>query len=803
MWMKRIGLRLWIAGTGLALAATASPARGQWETEGLAMPGPNERVSALVMHDDGSGQALYAGGQFDAIDGQPRRRIARYKDGQWSDVGGGVNAGNVINALLPHKGELIAAGSFSSIGTITTSNIAAWNGTTWQAFGPGLSNSVNCLLEFNGELIAGAGNQPSAVMRWTGSSWQPMGAITQGVRAMIVYNGELIVAGNITGGSLNLNNIARWTGTTWESLGGGTNYDISALAEYQGNLIAAGTFDMAGGAPMLHIAQWNGSTWEPLGEGLANRPASMAVHEGRLVVDGPTSSSPGQPGAKSLAQWDGREWTVIPGTLGYEVGLTVSAMLSTMEQNGPCLWVGGRFSIAGGTCVNNLAKHDLKGWSRLSECPDCHGLSGPMSALATYDDGRGEALYVAGLSRCAGTTPINRIVRWDGQSWSTIGQNAATDSWIMDLEVYDDGGGPKLYASGFFNWIDGVQASGIARWDGRTWAAVGEGVTGGAALTMKVFDDGTGPALYVGGAFTMAGGLPIQRLARWNGEAWSAVGGDVTGNSMVTDMIIWNDGQGEGLLIGGRFNYVAGVHVRGLAYWRNGQWGPGPGVGDWQDYSYVRTLAAWPPPNGSSLVVGGYFPSPGQFFQDGLALWDGTIWKKIAPGHTTSTSSIGAYVVHGIHVDSCDLLAVFGMWTTPHSMWYDWMQFWNGSGWRVMGGGVADAMKAFWTVQPIFSYNVALADFAEFQGRLYYAGDFTSADGKPAGNFARFDVHAWLACRADADRSGSVNTDDLLAVITQWGPCAACSADSTPCGGDGMVNTDDLIAVITQWGPCP
>ena len=46
---------------------------------------------------------------------------------------------------------------------------------------------------------------------------------------------------------------------------------------------------------------------------------------------------------------------------------------------------------------------------------------------------------------------------------------------------------------------------------------------------MAVFDDGTGPALYVGGMFTAAGGAPASRIARWDGIVWSALGDGLNG----------------------------------------------------------------------------------------------------------------------------------------------------------------------------------------------------------------------------------------------------------------------------------
>ena len=71
------------------------------------------------------------------------------------------------------------------------------------------------------------------------------------------------------------------------------------------------------------------------------------------------------------------------------------------------------------------------------------------------------------------------------------------------------------------------------------------------------------------------------------------------------------------------------------------------------------------------------------------------------------------------------------------------------------------------------------------------------------------------ACAADIAPpagDGTVNVDDLLAVINSWGPCPAppapgsCPADIAPPGpphGNGVVNVDDLLAIINGWGPCP
>ena len=57
-----------------------------------------------------------------------------------------------------------------------------------------------------------------------------------------------------------------------------------------------------------------------------------------------------------------------------------------------------------------------------------------------------------------------------------------------------------------------------------------------------------------------------------------------------------------------------------------------------------------------------------------------------------------------------------------------------------------------------------------------------------------------LPCPSDINASGSVNIDDLLAVINNWGATGSNPADVNH---DNVVNIDDLLAVIGAWGPCP
>ncbi len=158
------------------------------------------------------------------------------------------------------------------------------------------------------------------------------------------------------------------------------------------------------------------------------------------------------------------------------------------------------------------------------------GTDGEVDALAVFDDGSGAALYVGGYFTLAGGVPVTNIARWDGTAWTAVGSGIGGE--VDALCAFDDGNGTALYAGGNFSLAGGVSANRIAKWDGSAWSALGSGLSGGgstrvAALT--VFDDGIGPALYVAGTFTSAGGVAATGIAKYDGSGWSALGSGVNG----------------------------------------------------------------------------------------------------------------------------------------------------------------------------------------------------------------------------------------------------------------------------------
>jgi hypothetical protein len=132
----------------------------------------------------------------------------------------------------------------------------------------------------------------------------------------------------------------------------------------------------------------------------------------------------------------------------------------------------------------------------------------------------------------------------------------------------------------------------------------------------------------------------------------------------------------------------------------------------------------------------------------------------------------------------------------------------NASGWdeaRVLVNGVSIALlenTSGWTEYEIDLTNVSGDTLAI--GFDFDTGDeqFNDYAGWHLDNVqisaSTVDCTDVPACPADIDGNGEVDTDDLLALIADWG-AANSPADID---GDGTVGTDDLLALISAWGPC-
>jgi trimeric autotransporter adhesin len=311
--------------------------------------------------------------------------------------------------------------------------------------------------------------------------------------------------------------------------------------------------------------------------------------------------------------------------------------LDDESGSGPAIYAGGRFTAAGGATANRVAKWDGSNWSPLGS-----GMNDTVLTLTAFDDGTGPALYAGGSFTTAGGSAANRVAKWNGTSWSNLGSGMNKDVHTLTGFSSLITGGPALYAGGKFTTADGTSANHIAVWNGTGWFPLGLG--GGMnddVRALLVFDDGSGPALFAGGAFTTAGGIPAQRMAKWNGLWWSPL--DLGMDDEVFALASFDDSSASGPLLyaGGAFTTAGGASADGvpgpvpgphIASWNGLNWASvGSGVNHavyalstFNDISKGRVTPM--------LCAGGEFTIAGGEPANRIATWNGTSWSPLGNG---------------------------------------------------------------------------------------------------------------------------------------------------------------------------
>lgn len=361
--------------------------------------------------------------------------------------------------------------------------------------------------------------------------------------------------------------------------------------------------------------------------------------------------------------------------------------------------------------------------------------------------------------------------------WQTDVGNPGPNSTVWSLLAVDEPSvvGPALYVGGQFSSAGGATAKNIARWDGSAWAPLGTGAENGGVVYAMAVADGV---LYVAGAFGNMGGMPgTKRIAQWDGSTWSDVGGGMAENNAGIRALAFFD---DYLYAGGYLNEIGGISARKLARFNGSTWSALPG-GPLGSTDIVRALEVYDDGSGPALFVGGEFENAGgNGFADYIFKWDGTSLTPLGQGVNDDVESMavwnGALYIGGKFTrvyqhDGTEVIA-------------NKVARWNGTSWEALGTGV-NAGTSY--------YVWALRAFDDGGGEdLYAGGSFTTAGGVSVSKLARWDGSAWSAV-GDASLNGYVYA---LQTSTYYGALYA--------GGTFTTSGTPSANRIAQWGgPLP
>lgn len=623
--------------------------------------------------------ALYAGGIW-------RGSIAKWDRKTWSDVAPGIPGDRIYDMAFDSAGNLYAGGAFDSAGGIIVNNIAKWDGAKWSGLGNGVVGIVVAItVDGRGNLYVvlfteEPDNYPYLIKKWDGSTWSVVGRVeygyVQGVNDLAVDSeGNLYVCGVFdTISTLPAGNVAQWDGHAWSALGsglrGGESLYATELACIGKDLYVYGSFDTAGSLAAHNLAKWDGKSWSAVGNAVFNEILDMETDkQGDLYLTGDMESDDSL--VRAIAKWDGNAWSLLYKSLKretYEGGFEPRGVMADGSGNlytdpGFLQWrenswapvcpengVDGDVSnfaidpasgnlyasitysevnrpVAGNTIVNYAARWDGNSWSGLGEVPGISENPGYMANALAFDK-NGILYAIERDDHSSASETRYRIVKWNGAAWSFVA-SVLPGRRIYALAIDSMG---NLYAGGEFESIDTTTAKNIAKWDGTSWSCLGEGIPGKHVIELACDKNGN---VYAAGVFDMAGSVVAHNIAKWNGKTWSGLGEGIPIEPDVYSPVsaIALDAKGN-LYAGGWFNVAGIAAANNIAKWDGTTWSAlGTGIQmdeelRW-DCNPVWALAC---DENGNLYAGGQFSVAGSVQARGIAKWDGNAWSALGSG---------------------------------------------------------------------------------------------------------------------------------------------------------------------------
>ncbi|MDX2128105.1 MAG: PQQ-binding-like beta-propeller repeat protein [Chloroherpetonaceae bacterium] len=549
----------------------------------------------LTVVADGTGGWII-GGEFTAVGGEPRNRLARIKEDKTLDPTWNPNVNNIVYSLAISGSTVYAGGNFTTVNGSTPRNyLAAFDLTTGTATGwnPNANSNVYALAVLGNTVYAGGdfimvnGSTPrnylAAFDLTTGvaKEWNPelSGVIYPTVRALAI-SGNTVYAGGefkIVNGNVGRNNLAAFDHTKgtvkeWNpNVSAGENYPIIRSLAVSGNTVyAGGNFRMVNGSVdrkfLAAFDTTNGTVkeWNPnVSGGYFPNVNALAVSGSTIYAGGDFTIVNDSVKRNYLAAFNTNDGTATvwnPNASGgnlFSKGITPDSKLyvSSLSVSGNSVYAGGNFTMVNSIIErNNLAAIDLKTGAVTSWNPN---VNGDVSALAVS----GSTLYAGGMF-----TKVNENVRRifiaaiDLKTGTVTSWNPNVNGDVSAFAVT----GSAVYAGGYFSRVnDSVARNNLAAFDLTTGTAIEwnpnvSHLRNGCCpfiSALAVLDS----TVYVGGNFTLVNGSTTRN----NLAAFNMKDGTVTAwNPNVNNTVFALTVTGNTVYAGGLFTAVNGSTSR-------------------------------------------------------------------------------------------------------------------------------------------------------------------------------------------------------------------------------------------------
>jgi hypothetical protein len=448
----------------------------------------------------------------------------------------------------------------------------------------------------------------SGCYRWDGKTWQAFPSIRGNVDLLRAGSNGLWLSGHFTvEGDSSIHNLALWDGTTLKGAGEAPD-TLTDIVEWGGHVFAV-RLDFRRSVyegDSLSFLEYDGKNWSRLDAGQTWGPSGCLA----AGADGVYLSARDSEGSKrgTLLRWDGSRYEKIPGS-GF------ADKLNRISVQGDTLYLAGSFR-SDSLGADNVLTWDKKGWHRMTNIMQ----PGPY-AYPQFLRGNGPDLYVGGPAiTSAGNKAASGIAHWNGKEWDTmaggVSLKGGEEPEIKDMAFR----GSDVFVGGLFDSTQGSPAKNVARWDGRSWSALGEGFPGDLhALTCD--RDG----LVVGGMYS---GIPWDNpilgnsiVGRWNGSDWEAMGSGLTGR--VDHLAFYRD---KIYAFGSLMRPLDTAYSR-MCLWDGKDWAPvQSSLAEWSTIGGVDDATIY---HDSLFFICTWQNTIDSVHHSGLYSWDGTTVSRI------------------------------------------------------------------------------------------------------------------------------------------------------------------------------
>lgn len=406
------------------------------------------------------GDELLVGGSFNGVGGEPAKSVASWDGAAWT--GFDLPNATVLALTRDAQGVLHAGGLFSVENSTKTGGVARWVDGAWESLGGGLSNPsfrgvVSDLVMFQDALhvagcftkAGGEANDPAAVpaagglARWTGDAWE----------ALVETGGGV---GSVWFSPLKCGD--EGPAAVWEA-------EHQRLFVDGERLLLGGASAGVGDTASQSVIAYQGGEWVaqgPAGRGLSGPPRSLAVGGPQCAVHlmGGTTHASGAPVRGRVLRDEGDAWTPVSPPLPEEAYCWQLAVDAAGTPFVGCdLPPEGEMPAPG-----VVLRADEDAWAQVGETFTQGGV-----AAVGFDP--------TGTLWAAGGGGTGYVARFEGEAFTTLGTAGGRVSTLA-FRPTAEGEPVQAVVGGYFAEFEGAPAGGVAHWNGRAWEPLGEGIAG-------------------------------------------------------------------------------------------------------------------------------------------------------------------------------------------------------------------------------------------------------------------------------------------------------------------------------------